>query len=242
MTGQLQTEAVLTADYNVLRASFSRMLRAENLSPRTVETYLAGVDGLGTFLAAQGMPQRVGAIRREHIEAWLTDLLTRVRPATVLIRYRAARRFFAFLLDDGEISRNPMERIRPPKVEEQPPAVLDAAALGKLWKTTEGTDFRSRRDRAILALLIDTGMRRSECAGLTVDDLDFGNMVAVVQGKGGRQRACAFENKAARALDRYLRVRAKHPSADRPQHDALARSEGHHAEPGRRRRRYGPRY
>ena len=216
MTGTSQAEAALTTDYYVLRASFERMMRAENLSPRTVETYLAGVDGLGAYPAAQGMPLRVGAIRREHIEAWLTELLGRVRPGTAMIRYRAARRFFAFLREDGEITRDPMERIRPPKVEEQPPAVLDAAALAKLWKTTDGTDFRSRRDRAILALLIDTGMRRSECAGLTVDDLDFTNMVARVQGKGGRQRACAFENKAARALDRYLRVRSRHPSAHRP--------------------------
>ena len=216
MTGTIQAEDALTADYDVLRASFERMLRAENLSPRTVETYLSGVDDLGTFLATNGMPRRVGSIRREHIEAWLTQLLARLSAGTVLIRFRAARRFFAFLRDDGEISRDPMERIKPPKVVEQPPAVLDAAALGKLWKTTEATDFRSRRDRAILALLIDTGMRRSECAGLTVDALDFTNMVARVQGKGGRQRACAFENKAARALDRYLRLRARHPAAHRP--------------------------
>ena len=191
------------------------MLCAENRSPRTVETYLAGVDGLGGFLAANGMPQRIGAIRREHVEAWLTDLLTRVKPGTVLIRYRSARRFFAFLLDDGEIKTNPMAHIRPPKVEEQPPAVLSADALGKLWKATEGSDFRARRDRAVLALLIDTGMRRSECANLKVADLDFTNMVALVMGKGGRQRACAFENRCARALDRYLRLRARHPAAHR---------------------------
>jgi site-specific recombinase XerD len=213
-----RVEDALTADYDVLRASFERMLRAENLSPRTVETYLVGVDTLGAFLAAQGMPLRVGAIRREHVEAWLTDLLGRVRPGTVLIRYRGARRFFAFLRDDGEITRDPMERIRPPRVEDQPPAVLSTEALAKLWKTTEGTDFRSRRDRAILALLIDTGMRRSECAALRVDDLDFTSQVAHVMGKGGRGRACAFENRAARALDRYLRVRARHAGAHR---DAL---------------------
>jgi site-specific recombinase XerD len=215
MPAVTQAEAALTADYHVLRGSFERMLRAENLALRTVETYLVGVDALGAYLAAHGMPQRVAAIRREHVEAWLTDLLGRVSPATVLIRYRACRRFFRFLVDDGEIARDPMERLHPPKVVEQPPAVLDTAALGKLWRTTEGTDFRSRRDRAILALLIDTGMRRSECAALRVSDLDFGNLVALVMGKGGRQRACAFENRCARALDRYLRVRSRHPAAHR---------------------------
>ncbi len=209
-----QAEAALTADYHVLRASFERMLRAENLSPRTVETYLAGVDALGAFLAAHGMPQRVGAIRREHVEAWLTELLGRLSPNSCLIRYRSARRFFRFLLDDGEITRDPMERIRPPKVVEQPPTILSADALGKLWRTTEGSDFRSRRDRAVLALLIDTGMRRGELAGLKLDDIDFTNRVALVRGKGGRQRACPFENRCARALDRYLRLRARHPAAD----------------------------
>ena len=58
-------------------------------------------------------------------------------------------------------------------------------------------------------------MRRAELAGLTVTDLDFDHNVALVLGKGRRPRSCPFGNRTAKALDRYLRARAKHRDADR---------------------------
>jgi site-specific recombinase XerD len=75
--------------------------------------------------------------------------------------------------------------------------------------------FLARRDTAILRLLVDSGMRSAELAGLKVADLDLDLGVAVVLGKGRRERACPFGHKTARALDRYLRARAAHPLRDR---------------------------
>jgi integrase len=70
---------------------------------------------------------------------------------------------------------------------------------------------------AVILLMMDTGMRRSECANLKVEDIDFDHDVAVVLGKGRRSRSCPFGKKTALALDRYLRARAKHRLADRPE-------------------------
>jgi site-specific recombinase XerD len=61
--------------------------------------------------------------------------------------------------------------------------------------------------------MIDSGARRTEVVGLRVADLDFEYEVARVLGKGQRERALPFGRKTAVALDRYLRVRAKHPYA-----------------------------
>jgi site-specific recombinase XerD len=55
-------------------------LHAANVSPATVETYMASVEQLRRFLAAQGMPLTVAAITREHIEAFISDLLRRWKP------------------------------------------------------------------------------------------------------------------------------------------------------------------
>ncbi|MFN2418805.1 MAG: tyrosine-type recombinase/integrase, partial [Candidatus Limnocylindria bacterium] len=63
------------------------------------------------------------------------------------------------------------------------------------------------RDTAIIRLLASTGMRRGECIGLRVEDVDFDHEVALVLGKGRRPRACPFDRQTSRALDRYLRVR-----------------------------------
>jgi site-specific recombinase XerD len=76
-----------------------------------------------------------------------------------------------------------------------------------------GSSFEARRDTALLMLLLDTGARRDEMIGLTLDDLDLDLDVLVVLGKGRRERSLPFGHKAGEALDRYLRVRARHKHA-----------------------------
>jgi integrase len=112
------------------------------------------------------------------------------------------------MLEEGEIEEDPTARMRPPQVPDQPVEVLTTDQIRLLLKACEGRDFVSRRDAAIIRLFADTGMRLSELAGLTLDDVDLDSGTAAVLGKGRRPRACPFGAKTAQALDRYLRVRA----------------------------------
>jgi site-specific recombinase XerD len=109
-----------------------------------------------------------------------------------------------------------MAAMRPPVLPDAPPAVFTDAQLTGLLRACEGRDLPSRRDTAILRLLLDTGMRRAEIAGLKVEDVDLAQNLAYVVGKGRRPRVCPFGRKTAQALDRYLRVRSAHPQADTP--------------------------
>lgn len=86
-------EATITA----MAESFRRALVAENKSPRTVQTYLESVARFRVFLVAERLPLGIAAIRREHIEAFVTDLLARFKPATASVRYRALQTFFKWL-------------------------------------------------------------------------------------------------------------------------------------------------
>src|SRR5919199_1332054 len=110
-----------------------------------------------------------------------------------------------------------MAKMKPPLIPEEPPAVLSESDLTKLLKAWEGKTHEDRRDAAMIRLLIDSGMRRAELAGLKVADVDFENNVALVMGKGRRPRACPFGRKTAVALDRYIRIRAQHREAQRPE-------------------------
>jgi integrase/recombinase XerC len=73
--------------------------------------------------------------------------------------------------------------MKPPNLPEQPVGVIRAEQLVRLLKTCEGRDFTSRRDAAIILLLVDTGMRRAECVGMTVDDVDLDQRMVWVLGK-----------------------------------------------------------
>ncbi len=200
-------------DLTVLLPDWRTHLRARNVAPSTIASYLTVGDNLASWLREAGMPTTAGGIAREHIEAFLAALADRVSPATVAKHYRSLQQLFRWLVEDGEIPHSPMERMRPPAVPEQPVDVFTDDELRALLATCRGNTFENRRDTAILRMLIDTGMRAGELAGLGVEDMDHDQSVAVVLGKGRRGRAVPYGAKTADALRRYLRARNLHPQA-----------------------------
>src|SRR5664280_3783066 len=87
-------------DLLTLAASWRRSLAARRASPRTIATYTTAVEQLAAYLAAAGMPTRVVNVRREHVEAWITDLLARRAPATANNRWRGAQAFFGWCVEE----------------------------------------------------------------------------------------------------------------------------------------------
>jgi hypothetical protein len=69
-------------DIGVNLASFTRSLRATNLSPRTIQSYTESTQLLAKFLTEQALPTSVVTIQREHLEAFISSLLKRWKPAT----------------------------------------------------------------------------------------------------------------------------------------------------------------
>jgi integrase len=106
-----------------------------------------------------------------------------------------------------------MERMRSPKVPEDPPAVLSDPDLWALLKACEGTSFAERRDTAIFRTFIDTGARLSEVANLRITDIDLDDMTLTVLGKGERVRVLPIGAKTVKAIDRYVRVRRSDEAA-----------------------------
>ncbi|MGY1776899.1 tyrosine-type recombinase/integrase [Geodermatophilus sp. SYSU D00804] len=200
-------------DLTTMLPDWRTHLRARNVAPTTIASYLRVGENFHAHLVRAGMPTTASAISREHVEAFLAALVDRVAPATVAKHYRSLQQLFRWLVDDGEIPRSPMEKMRPPAVPEQPVAVLSEDELRRLLDAAKGNTFENRRDTALLRMLFDTGMRAGELAGLRVDDLDPEQSVAHVMGKGRRGRAVPYNPKTADALRRYLRARAQHPQA-----------------------------
>jgi site-specific recombinase XerD len=96
-----------------------------------------------------------------------------------------------------------MVNVRPPIVPEQPVRVLADDELRAVLASCATKGFEDRRDTAIIRLLLDTGIRRDELVGLRVADVDIVGRVAVVLGKGRRERGCPFGDKTRQMLARY---------------------------------------
>ena len=217
----IAARTITEGDLGVNISSFRRHLGAENLSPRTVKSYLEAADLFSRFLADRGMPLLVANITREHVEEFTTDQLVRWKPATAANRFRSLQQFFKWLGEEGELTGgNPMDNMHPPKVPVEPPTVLTNDELKALLATCSGSTFADRRDQAILWVFIDTGARIGEVAGIRWNpddaenhDVDLDDGLLRLHGKGDKWRWVSMGRKTIRAMDRYLRARGSHSEA-----------------------------
>ena len=203
-------------DLRWLMESWTRSLRAANRTEPTIKSYRLAVRQLADYLQRHGVEPSAGAVTRHHVEAFLADVLAERAPATARQRHASLDVFFKWAVSEGEIDANPVANVPRPHVPEQPVPVVSEDDLRALLDVCKGKGFRQRRDTAIIRLLLDTGARLGEIAGLQVEHVDLTDDVIVVIGKGRRPRATPFGNRTGQALDRYLRDRARHKHAALP--------------------------
>ena len=209
---QVTTSSV--SGIETLAPSWRLSLEAENKSPATLLSYGYATAQFAAFLRSAGMPTAVDKITREHVEAFLVDVIERRSASTAEARYRGLRLFFGWCESEGEITTSPMARMKPPKVAERPVSVPTVEDLQRLLDQCSGDDFEARRDNAIVRLFADSGLRLAELTGLKLTDVDLSAGMVGVKGKGDRYRTASFGHKTAKALDRYLRVRRAHGDAE----------------------------
>jgi site-specific recombinase XerD len=106
-----------------------------------------------------------------------------------------------------------MKYLKPPHLEDQPPTILPKATLRALIRACRGRDFQAIRDRAIIRILIDTGLRRQELASITLDNLDLDGQRVKVLGKGRRFRWLHLNLKSIDAIKHYMKRRERYPNS-----------------------------
>ena len=191
----------------------------------TVRSYLDSCQGAACVPCGAGHARRTSrASSAEHLRAFLLAEELRTSAASAAVHFRNLRVFFGWLArEDERTNPNPMDRVEGPKVTKKAKAFFTDEELSRLLKTCQGSSFADRRDTAILRILIDTGLRVSGLAGLRFDlDDEARNDVFLTQRrlrirlKGGDETWVPIGKKAAAALDRYIRVRARHDQASSP--------------------------
>lgn len=217
MTNATDTSVELAVnDIAELLRGFELSLRARNRSPKTIKGYTQSTMLFRDYLVRVGMPTQVDRITREHVESFVADQAERWKPTTARVRYADVRQFFKWCVEDGEITASPMANMKPPHVPDVPVAIVGDEDLKKLLKACDGKEFEQRRDSAILRVFFDCGVRLAELTHLRVTDVDFDMQVLIVMGKGSRPRGVPFGAKTGQAIERYLRLRARHPQAASP--------------------------
>lgn len=185
-----------------LVSSFLDSRRARNASPLTLQSYALS---LGQFLAWRDARQDTGPITRATIRAYIAHVQGRgLAPATVAGRVRDLSVWLGWLVDEELLTSNPAFRMKPRVPKRRPPSYT-SDQIRAMLRACEGE--HGPRDRAMIILLLDTGLRASELASLTRQSIDQASGAFSIVGKGNKERKGWAGPYALEILRRYLATR-----------------------------------
>ncbi|WP_417471592.1 tyrosine recombinase XerC [Luteimonas mephitis] len=184
-------------------ADFLAHLEVERrMSAHTLDAYRRDLAALADWAQGQGITDP-GTLQAEQLRAFVAAEHRRgLSPKSLQRRLSACRSWFQWLLKNGHVALNPAAAIRAPKAPRKLPQVLDADEATRLVEVP--TDVKlGLRDRALLELFYSSGLRLSELCALRWRDLDLGNGLVTVLGKGSKQRSVPVGSHARAALDAW---------------------------------------
>ena len=156
-------------------------------------------------------------ISADFLRRYFLDFSETHNPGGVHAAYRTLRAFFRWLMNEEVMPpawKNPMLKVKPPKVAISPLEPVSIEDVGALVGTCARGEFTGDRDRAIFLFLLDTGVRAEELCNTTMEDADLNTgSVMIRYGKGGKTRMVFVGRKTRRALRSYLRLRHDHSPA-----------------------------
>lgn len=197
---------------NATLERFLQYLRHErNLSWRTVDLYRRDLDQWDAFMttAASGTLDWT-SVTSGDIRAWLMDRAAQGdQPATLRHKIQALRAMYRYLLQRGEVSANPASRIELAKLSKPLPKFVREKTVDEVLDADIDTaDFVQVRDRLIVMLLYETGIRLSELIGLQDAAVDAVKRELKVRGKRDKDRIVPFGDELAQWVERYRGLRA----------------------------------
>ncbi|MDG4669462.1 tyrosine-type recombinase/integrase [Mycobacterium sp. 236(2023)] len=193
--------------------SWELSMKAVNKSPTTITSYMRGVR---MFIEWCERSEHRAELTRPLVQTYIAELIEDGKEAnTVRLRLAALRAFARWLVEEDELSEDPLTGIKQPKIPSKVVESLSDEQLRNLIAACRGKGLRDRRDEAIVRLMAETGIRSNELVSLGVSDLDLPRgLVTIQRGKGAKGRIAPFGPQTAAALDRYLRMRRSHKLAD----------------------------
>lgn len=193
-----------------LAAAFLLDRKAQNLTKHTQKFYRVHLQIFIDWLDAQAV-KNVNELTAETLRRFFISLDERgLNAGGVSAYYRAVRAFLRWYAVefDPEGWRNPMNKVKPPKVDTPPLDPVPLAHIRAMLETCERGKFTGERDRAIIMFLLDSGVRAGELLALDREDADIlTGEILIRKSKSRKPRTVFLGRKARRALRGYLKIR-----------------------------------
>ena len=188
---------------NDIERFLDTMWMERGLAENTLSAYRADLNGLAAWVEDHSMDLR--SLRREHLLAFVAWRVEQgARPRSTARQLSSIRRFYRWLIREGEISSDPSENIEMPKLSRPLPKSLTESEVERLLSAPDVHDPLGLRDRAMLEVLYATGLRVSELVALSLDQVNLRQGVVRIMGKGNRERLVPLGDEAQRWLERFF--------------------------------------
>jgi len=188
--------------------SFLHYLAQEKrMSPHTVSNYQRDLKQLLQFCDEKEL-QNWRLIKSSHIRQFISQLHRNGLAGRSIQRFLSATRsLYRFLIREGLADNNPAQAVQAPKVEKRLPATLDVDQMSGLLDGPAPETMIACRDLAMMELFYSSGLRLAELASLNIRDVDFGDHLVYVTGKGNKSRVVPVGSQALNALKKWLSKR-----------------------------------
>lgn len=172
--------------------------RIQRFSPHTLKAY---------SLQLNVLIREIGDVELEEVslnllKEYLAKQSERLKPSSLGHRIRFIRSLFRYAFEEGYVARNPSLKLREPKSDKRIPKFLIEEDVIHLKISCQ-----SLRDHALLQFLYSTGCRVGEVHRLNLEDVNWENGSAIVNGKGSKQREVYFTTECKVWLKKYLDIR-----------------------------------
>ncbi len=165
----------------------------------TCTSFRESLTNLADYL---GHARPVSRIKRRDIETWLGSM--NVAPATQRLRLSTAKGFFQWATLERYASTDPTLGIRGPKRPRTVPRGLTDEDIARVFVAA-----RDQRQRLLLTLMLEEGLRAIEVSRLQLGDLDIVGRTMTVTGKGGHSRVLPLTDQTMLVLQDYLQERGR---------------------------------
>src|SRR5205809_7262640 len=183
-------------------AKFLHSLRERNASAHTIKAYTGDLANFSAYIG----PRKRREIDHVTVRGFLSHLYEKGLGKTSVARSLAAvRSLYRWLAQEGVVEQNPAKLVSTPKLPKKLPRVPTIEEMNSVLdgKMPEVASF-PERDRLMLELLYDCGIRNSELVGINVDDIRLSSEAILIRGKGKKERYVPFGSAARDALVTYL--------------------------------------
>ncbi|MBA2612308.1 MAG: tyrosine-type recombinase/integrase [Bacteroidetes bacterium] len=178
-------------------------------SPLTVKNYSYDLKEFFTFLDTEIPIFDLTDITHQHARGFMAHLMDKKQAArSVNRKLSTLKSFFKYLVRSHILNANPMQKVQGPKNAKKLPVFIDEGQIQKLFDNYNfKSGFEGLRDKLVIDILYQTGLRRAELMGLKESDIDFFNSQLKVLGKRNKERIIPFGIGLKRNLEEYLNVK-----------------------------------